>query len=245
MKTTIKVFNKMDKLSLYFGELIEQRINALPEGQVFTMALSGGSTPKAVFSFLAKHFNKQIAWGKLRLFWGDERCVPPDDKESNYRMANESLLSHVPVPESNVFRIRGENNPQKEALDYEDRVKQNVPMVNGVPVFDIFMLGMGDDGHTVSIFPDHPELFHSEKLFDVAVHPETHQQRITATGKLINHAHSVFFLVTGEAKSAVVANILNKTGDWEKFPAAMVRPANGSLYWLLDEGSALKLEEKH
>ena len=234
----------MDELSLYFGELLKQRINALPEGHTFTMVLSGGSTPKAVFSYLAKHFNKQIAWEKLRLFWGDERCVPPDDKESNYRMANESLLSHVPIPESNIFRIRGENHPQKEALAYEERVKQNVPMTDGMPVFDIFMLGMGEDGHTVSIFPDHLELFHSDKLFEVAVHPETGQQRITATGKLINHARSIVFLVTAEAKSTVVATILEKGKGREKFPASLVHPKNGELYWLLDEGAASKLDVK-
>lgn len=244
MKTTIKIFGNTDELSLYFGALVELRIKELPEGQNFTMVLSGGSTPKAVFSYLAKHFNKQIDWEKAHLFWGDERCVPPEDSESNYRMARENLLSHVPIPESNIFRIKGENYPQKEALAYEERVKQNVPMTDGVPLFDLFMLGMGDDGHTASIFPDHPELFHSEKLFDIAVHPETGQQRITATGKLINHARSIVFLVTGEAKSAVVATILEKGKGLEKFPASMVHPINGELYWLLDEGAASKLDDK-
>lgn len=244
METTIKVFSSMDELSQYFGELLRQQIDELPEGETFSMALSGGSTPKAVFRFLAEHFKEQIPWKRVQLFWGDERCVPPDDKESNYRMAKESLLSHIPIPESSVFRIKGENDPQEEALDYKKVVEQNVSMMEVMPVFDLFMLGMGDDGHTASVFPDHPELFHSDKLFEVAMHPETGQQRITATGKLINHARRVVFLVTGEAKASVLAKILIKTGDWEMLPASMVHPHHGELYWLLDEGAASKLDAR-
>lgn len=244
MGTTIKIFNNMDSLSLYFGELLKQSIDELPEGHTFSMALSGGSTPKAVFRYLAEHYKEQIAWEKVQLFWGDERCVPPDEEESNYRMAKESLLDHIPIPESNIFRIKGENHPQEEALEYKKVVEQNVSMVEVMPVFDLFMLGMGDDGHTASIFPDHPELFRSDKLFEVAVHPETGQQRITATGKLINHSRKIVFLITGEAKSSVLANVLNKTGQWEMLPAAMVKPHNGNLYWLLDEGAASKLMNK-
>ncbi len=234
----------MDELSSYFGELLKQSIAELPEGQTFSMALSGGSTPKAVFRFLVEHFKEQIPWERIQLFWGDERCVPPDDKESNYRMAKESLLDHIPIPESNIFRIKGENHPQEEALEYKKVVEQNVSMDEVMPVFDLFMLGMGDDGHTASVFPDHPELFRSDKLFEVAVHPETGQQRITATGKLINHSRRIVFLVTGKTKSSVLANILNKTGHWEMLPASMVHPLNGSLYWLLDEGAAAKLNDK-
>ncbi|HAH56978.1 MAG: 6-phosphogluconolactonase [Lentimicrobium sp.] len=243
METTIKVFNNIDELSFYFGKLLKQGVDELPEDQTFSLALSGGSTPKAVFNFLAQHFKEQVAWEKVLVFWGDERCVPPDDKESNYRMAKESLLSLVPIPELNIFRIRGENIPHTEASAYEEKVKQNVYRVDKMPVFDLFMLGMGDDGHTVSIFPDHPELFRSDKLFEVAVHPESGQQRITATGKLINHARNVVFLVTGEAKSSMVATILEKGKGWEKLPAAMVHPEKGTLYWLLDEEAASKLDE--
>lgn len=244
METTIKIFNNIDELSLYFGKLLKQSIDELPEDQTFSIALSGGSTPKAVFYFLAQHFKEQIAWEKVQLFWGDERCVPPDDKESNYRMAKESLLNHIPIPESNIFRIKGENPPTDEALEYKKVIEQHVSMVEVMPVFDLFMLGMGDDGHTASIFPDHPEVFRSDRLFEVAVHPETGQQRITATGKLINHSRRIVFLVTGEAKSSVVANILNKTGQWEMLPASMVHPHNGTLYWLLDEEAASKLKDK-
>ena len=241
MENEIKIFNTMDELSQYFGELLKQQIDELPEGETLSMALSGGSTPKAVFRFLTENFKEEIAWEKVQMFWGDERCVPPDDQESNYRMAKESLLSHIPIPESNIYRIKGENHPQEEALDYKKVVEQNVSMVEVMPVFDLFMLGMGDDGHTVSVFPDHPELFRSDRLFEVAVHPETGQQRITATGKLINHSRVIIFLVTGESKAAVLAKILNKTGDWEKFPASMVHPHNGKLFWLLDEGAASQL----
>lgn len=244
METIIKIFNSMDELSLYFGELLKEHINALPEEETFSIALSGGSTPKAVFRFIAEHFNKEIDWEKVQLFWGDERCVPPDDKESNYRMAKENLLDKVPIPEANIFRIKGENHPLEEALKYKKVVEQNVPMVEVMPVFDLFMLGMGEDGHTASVFPDHPELFRSDKLFEVAIQPETGQQRITATGRLINHSRMIVFLVTGEAKSTVAANILNKTENWRKFPASMVHPHNGKTYWLLDEEAASKLDDK-
>lgn len=244
MKNEIKICKSIDTLSQFLGELLKQRINEIPDGCYFSIALSGGSTPKAVFRFLVQHFSQQISWEKILIFWGDERCVPPNDKESNYKMAKESLLDLVPIPKSNIFRIKGENDFKKEALEYENIIKQKIPLINGVPAFDFFMLGLGTEGHTASIFPNHLELFHSEKLFDIATHPETHQNRITATGKLINHARFTVFLVTGEAKSTIVANILNQKPGWEEFPASLVQPKNGKLLWLLDEKAASKLNNK-
>jgi len=244
MKNEIKICENIDKLSRFFGEILKQRVNEIPDGHYLSIALSGGSTPKAVFQFLAQHFSQQIDWEKALIFWGDERCVPPVDNESNYKMAKESLLDFVSVPDSGIFRIKGENNPNKEALEYENIVKQKVPLINGVPSFDFFMLGIGPDGHTASIFPNHLELFHSEKLFDIATHPETHQTRITATGKLINNARFTVFLATGETKSTVVAKILEQKPGWEKLPASLVQPKNGKVLWLLDEKAASKLKNK-
>ena len=244
MTRTIKILKSSDALSLVFTKELMARINEIPDGYFFSMALSGGSTPRKVFEFLVEKYAHKINWKKVRVFWGDERCVPPDDNESNFMMAKASFLTHIPIPESNIFRIKGENDPEREAFEYENIILKNVRIINGIPAFDFFMLGLGTDGHTASIFPDHLELFHSEKLFDITSHPVTHQIRITATGKLINNARFIVFLATGEAKSAVVAKILDKKSEWENLPASLVRPENGALLWLLDEKAASNLLNK-
>ncbi|GAB1405563.1 6-phosphogluconolactonase [Lentimicrobium sp.] len=241
METIVKVFENVDHLSAYFGEMLKQHIHALPVKRGFTISLSGGSTPRAIFNYLAKHFNESIAWSNLRLFWGDERCVTPDSQESNYRMAVESLISRVAIPKSNVFRIEGEKNPPEQAKEYQQKVIQNVAMINGRPAFDLFMLGLGEDGHTASIFPNQPDLFVSEKLFEVAIQPESGQQRITATPVLINQSRNIVFLVTGESKAGMVARILKKHEGWEHLPAAHIKSINGNVYWLLDKAAASKL----
>lgn len=244
MTRTIKIVNSNDELSLVFAKELLARISEIPDGDFFSMALSGGSTPRTVFEFLTKKYSDKINWKKVLIFWGDERCVPPGDNESNFKMAKESFLSHISIPESNIFRIKGENDPKKEAFVYENIVKQKVSMINGIPAFDFFMLGLGSEGHTASIFPNRLELFHSEKLFDIASHPVTQQKRITATGKLINYARFIVFLVTGEAKSEIVAKILDKKSGWGNLPASLVHPENGELLWLLDDEAASKLLNK-
>lgn len=238
MKKHVQIFKSIADLSEYFAALITNGIENTPDGRFFSIALSGGSTPKAVFEYLATHFRDQIAWDKVQVFWSDERCVPPDSPESNYRMAKESLLDRVPIPEGQIFRIHGEIDPAAAALQYTAAAHQNLVVSNGVPIFDLLMLGLGEDGHTASIFPNNIHLFQSEQPFEVAEHPQSGQQRITVTGNTINHANAVVFIATGAGKAEMVANVLAKKAGWEKLPAALVNPEAGRLVWLLDEAAA-------
>jgi len=242
MATTTKIFKSIDELAQFFAKQIAIRIGNCPEGDFFSIALSGGSTPRAIFQYLAANFRNSIAWERLLVFWSDERCVAPDDQESNYRMTKENLLDHVPIPASNIFRIKGETDPSAEAERYAETVRQFVPSYNNIPRFDLMMLGLGEDGHTASIFPDKLNLFTSEELFVVAEHPQTKQQRVTATGTLINNSSVIVFLVTGEAKAGMVSSVLEHIAGSENLPATLVSPFKGELLWLLDEKAAGQLK---
>jgi 6-phosphogluconolactonase len=156
-------------------------------------------------------------------------------------MARENLLDHVPIPSSRIFRIRGEVNPVLEAARYAEVCHQHIGRHEGVPQADLIMLGLGEDGHTASVFPSDISLFGSDKLFEVALHPGTSQQRITMTGKVINQAKLVVFLATGESKAARVAQVINRLSGWDLLPASMVSPEYGELTWLLDHGAASRL----
>ena len=238
MDPVVKIFGNIDELAYYFAVKLESLVQANSERKTFSIALSGGSTPKKIFEYIASRFSDRLDWNKLLVFWGDERSVPPDSEESNFRMASESLLDRVPIPGSNIFRIRGEADPESEARRYSELVMSKVPMVDDIPQFDMVMLGMGDDGHTASIFPGSMHLFNSDKLFEVAVNPYSGQQRITATGKLINHARVVVFLVTGHLKAEVLSRVIERREGWEKVPASAVQPLHGELIWLLDKAAA-------
>ncbi|NNE76481.1 MAG: 6-phosphogluconolactonase [Pricia sp.] len=205
------------------------------------IALSGGSTPKIVFDELASRNISESTWQKVHFYWGDERCVSPDDTDSNYKMTVEHLLSKIKVPEKNIHRIKGENDPGHEAERYAEVLREELPQVNGIPKFDLVILGLGDDGHTASIFPHEIELWHSDALCEVAEHPESGQKRITITGKVINNAAEVAFLITGENKAEKVVEIINQQGGFNNYPANLVNPESGNLFWFLDEAAAKKL----
>jgi 6-phosphogluconolactonase len=235
------IFKSVDQLAAFFTDDLAAKINETPDGRFFSWALSGGSTPKVLFQYLAQNFRKKISWEKVLVFWSDERCVAPDDQQSNYRMTKESLLNYVPIPAANIFRIKGEADPSEESERYSEAVMQIVPSFNNIPRFDFMMLGLGEDGHTASIFPGNLHLFDSKHLFEVAEHPQTKQKRITATGNLINHSATVAFLVTGEAKSEIAYHVLGHQLGSEKLPAAQIFPNNGELLWLMDEKAAGKI----
>jgi len=242
MKRTIKIFKSIDDLSADFAQLLIKGIAEKNSNSHFTLVLSGGSTPKSIFKHLAAHFKDQISWEKVLIFWGDERCVEPENMESNYRMAKENLLDQVPIPAKNIFRIMGENEPLIELERYTEIVRQNVPIINDIPQFDLVMLGLGDDGHTASIFPGNKNLIKSNRLFEVAENPYTQQKRITATFKLINQASTVAFLVTGKSKAEKVSCLLEEKNGWKELPASMVKPIGGELVWFLDEQAAMDLD---
>ncbi len=205
------------------------------------IALSGGSTPKLIFEVLAAEYKDKIDWSRVHFYWGDERCVPPTDMDSNFGMTAELLLSKIRIPSDNIHRIKGENVPDEEAINYSKLLEEQLPKQDNIPGFDLVILGMGDDGHTASIFPHQISMWHSENNCEVATHPETGQNRITLTGKIINNAKKVAFLVTGTNKADKVREIFKSEGDFETYPAALVAPVTGDLYWFLDDEAAKEL----
>ncbi|MEP0713520.1 6-phosphogluconolactonase [Algoriphagus sp.] len=207
-------------------------------GEKIHVALSGGSTPKVIFDYIARELSEEIFWDNINFYWGDERCVPPTDTESNYKMTVDHLLSKIDMPEENIFRIQGENDPEEEAIRYGKLLNEELPTANGIPQFDLVMLGLGDDGHTVSIFPDSIQLWDAKANCVVATHPESGQKRVTITGKVVNNAKTVAFLVTGAAKAEKVKEIIKKEKDFALYPAHLVQPSDGELIWFLDEEAA-------
>ncbi len=223
-----------EEFSYQFQELTETQASV-------HVALSGGSTPKVVFDYLAAHVELEIDWSKVFFYWGDERCVAPIDSESNYKMTVDHLISKISIPKENIFRVQGENDPDAEAIRYGKVLDQSLPKANGIPQFDLVMLGMGDDGHTASIFPDSINLWDSAKNCEVATHPDSGQKRVTITGKVINNAKRVTFLVTGASKAEKVREIVKEEGNFRSYPAHLVNPASADLIWFLDEEAAKNL----
>jgi 6-phosphogluconolactonase len=213
---------------------------AVRECGLFSVALSGGNTPRTVYSLLANE-HKQLPWNSIHIFFGDERHVPPDDPESNFRMASESLLSKVPIPQNNVHRIRAEMDAEAAAMQYEQELREFFHLVDhDWPRFDLIFLGLGDDGHTASLFPGSKAL--TDELSRVTANwVEKFQTfRITLTFPVLNHASEVVFLVSGASKTRILSEVLRPGA--RKFPAQNVQPENGRLLWLVDQdaGSLLR-----
>jgi len=236
LNRTIKIFSSPYELAEKFAEeLIRMIIKSSLNKKVFKVALSGGSTPALLFSLLGDNFSKSVKWNNVHFFWGDERCVPPDSAESNYGMTKRMLFDKIDIHSSNIHRIRGEDDPEKEAIRYSREISDYTSRREGLPCFDLVILGLGEDGHTASIFPGHTESFSSDRICEVAVHPLNQMKRVTITGRIINNADSVVFLVTGLNKSSVVEDILKKGDPDHSTPAAFIVPVNGTLSWFIDE----------
>ncbi len=203
-------------------------------GKPVHVALSGGSTPLSIFKQL-KDTTLKEHWTFVRLYWVDERCVPPDHEESNYGNALKSMIQPLDLPGEHLHRIRGEEDPASEAARYGQMLSEQLPVERGVPVFDWIWLGMGEDGHTASIFPDQLHLWNSPESCAVATHPGTGQKRITLTGNVINAARRVSFLVTGEKKAPLLNEIIMKEGRYLEYPAFYVAPDSGNLEWFMDK----------
>ncbi len=226
-----QIFDTKQDLAHYFGELIYERSKTK---ETLHIALSGGSTPKAIFDVLAMNFKDKINWQKLHLYWGDERCVPPTHNESNYKMTVDHLISKVSIPKENIHRVPGEKSVKEATAYYIKELEQCLPLTNGIPQFDIMILGMGADGHTASIFPYQIELWDNEDICVAAQHPESGQDRVSLSGKVINHAKEIFFLVTGKDKATKLDEILNRKGNFKSYPASLVNNPT----WLLDKEAA-------
>jgi 6-phosphogluconolactonase len=210
----------------------------------FAVALSGGETPRAFYRLLARQqFAQKVPWRRVRLYWGDERCVPPDDSASNYGMARDAFLKHVPLSEANVYRLQGEAEPERAALAYEKELRGLAALErprSELPVFDLVLLGLGPDGHTASLFP-HSDALAVEERFCVATEAPDGSPRLTLTYPVINAARRVWFLVSGRAKAGMVAEVLEGLRAPEAVPAQGVAPLKGKLTWLLDEAAAAEL----
>ena len=209
------------------------------------IAISGGTTPKAMFALLAdptQPFLKLVPWDKLDLYWVDERSVPPTDAESNYRMTNEALLSKVPLAPERIHRMEGELDPAAAAARYESTIRNSFKLEGAeTPTFDLILLGMGDDGHTASLFP-HTEAINDLTDIVTANHvPQKDTWRITLTWPVINQGREVAFLIEGAAKAQVLHDVLLGPYQPETFPSQIIRPASGRLTLLLDFAAASKL----
>lgn len=211
---------------------------AISSSGTCAISLSGGSTPKALYGLLATpQWSAQIAWGHVHLFWGDERCVPINHPESNYGMVQRELLSRVPIPEKNIHRFPVElTEPDTIAAKYEESIHEFFG--SGVPRFDLVLLGLGENGHTASLFPHCPALKETKRLIVADWVEEVKANRLTMTLPLINAARQIVFLVSGAGKAQVLQDVLHGPQQPEQLPAQSVAPSSGKLTWLADEDAA-------
>lgn len=237
IKEEIKIFDDQDALNKAFTEFLIKLLDVYPH---INLSLSGGSTPQSLFDYWAKNHRDTIEWGRIMFFWGDERCVRPEHEMSNFGMTKKRLFNNIEGIDAKGWRrIHGENDPEEEAEWYSRILSTKVNQKNDVPTFELMMLGLGDDGHTVSIFPDQMDLWDNEDFCVVAEHPETKMKRVTMTGSVVNNSQYVVFLVTGKNKAEKVRDIIKHRKDFQDtYPAARVRPKNGYLYWFLDKDAA-------
>jgi len=206
----------------------------------FTLCLSGGSTPAAIYEMLGSKFQFSIDWKEMQLFWGDERCVPPADPASNYAMTARTLLSKLELKPAQVHRIFGEKPPEEAARAYEDELRSHFKLADGeFPRFELMLLGLGDNSHTASLFPGSPAIHEQQRLaVAVEVDDPTQRHRVSLTPPVINNSARAMFLVAGASKAQAVWNILKGPRDVDKFPAQIVAPERGDVIWLLDKAAA-------
>jgi 6-phosphogluconolactonase len=212
---------------------------AIAERSRFAVALAGGSTPKPLYELLATiPCREQVEWFRTHIFWGDERLVPPDDPRSNFRMAREALLDHVPIPAGNVHRVCTESgNPEQVAAAYEATIRQVLDSTgNTVPALDVCLLGLGENGHTASLFPGSPVLHESSRLVASEYVAEVAMWRVTMTFLLINQSRLIMFLVAGAGKAPVLRKVL-AADPKTLLPAQLVKPVDGTLLWLVDRAA--------
>lgn len=226
----------------WIASAVESAVRARGTARI---AISGGSTPKRMFQLLADPahpFRKRIDWSRLLVFWVDERCVSPDSQDSNYHLANETFLSKVPLPKENVIRIEGELEPEEAAARYESAIRNRFRLEGAeLPRFDLIVLGLGDNGHTASLFP-HSTALHEVMRLAVDNHVEAKNPwRVTLTWPVINHADRIFFLIQDASKAEVLREVLLGPYQPETLPSQLIQPESGELSLLLDRAAASKL----
>jgi 6-phosphogluconolactonase len=245
MKTKIRIFKDEENLGRAAADVFtEQASRSILERDRFLVALNGGNTPMRLFQLLATDYRDRVDWGKVHIFWGDERCVPPDDAGSSYGQARDALLSRVPIPASNVHRVRGELGPAEAANEYSIILKEFPSPPLQLPRFDLVYLGMGEDGHTASLFPGSPVDVQEPVIPVTAHYQDRPANRVTLTPTVFNSARMVVFMVTGEKKAITLAKVLSERYNPAQYPAQRINPTDGELIWLIDEEAASKLPKE-
>jgi len=233
-------FRIIDDINRAFTEYVVQLVEE--QDRNFHLALSGGSTPERWFDYLASHYRDWAGWQRIHFYWGDERCVPPNDPESNFKMTNDRLFRKIPsIHSDQIHRIGGELRPEVARDNYEQVLRKGLPLIDGHRGFDLVILGIGTDGHVASIFPDQLHLWDDKRWCVVARHPKTGQFRISLNGALINHSKNVCFLIRGAGKANIVFEII-RTMDEPTFPAQLVKPINGHLLWFMDREAGKEIQ---
>ena len=249
MKTEIRVVEDGAELAGAGADEFRGRaLEAVAAGGAFRVVLSGGSTPRSLFSLLAgEPYRAQLPWDAIHFFWGDERPVPPDHPDSNYGMARETLLSRVPVPPANVHRIPGEEEDAGAAAAAYERTLKGFFRLTGEerPRFDLVYLGLGPDGHTASLFPGTKALHEERRLVVANWIGKLYTHRITLTAPVLNAAALVVFLVAGADKAVPLKAVLEGPREPDQLPAQLVRPEGGRLVWLVDRSAAARLGSGH
>jgi 6-phosphogluconolactonase len=237
---TIRVFPASVELSHAAAELFASAVQlAVSARGRFVCALSGGGTPRAMYEMMAKSpYRETLPWSKMFFFWGDERCVPPDDAENSYNQARTAWLAHVPVPEKNIFRVMGELGPLAAAADYARQLKSVADAGLEWPRFDFVLLGLGADGHTASLFPGSVETSGVATVAVTAHYQDRPANRVSLTPDVFNTARNVVFLATGAEKAQALAATLTGAREPLKYPAQRIHLVDGNVYWLVDEAVA-------
>ena len=245
MKLDIRIFKDSEKLSQHAANIFTaQAAQAINERKRFLVVLNGGSTPTRLFQLLATEYREKIEWAKVHIFWGDERCVPPDDTGSSYGQARDTLLIHVPIPDSNVHRVNTDLEPAEASRDYSLTVSRFASPPLDVPRFDLVYLGMGEDGHTASLFPGSTVHVTEAVISVTAQYQDRPANRVTMTQLVFNQARMIVFMATGEKKAVTLAEVLSDRYNPELLPVQRIDPKNGELIWLVDESAAGKLPRR-
>jgi len=244
----LHIFPNIDQLSVSVADWMVEYVNeTLQKQDRFTLVLSGGSTPKKLNALLASDaYKNKIDWSKVHIFFGDERFVPLSDERSNAKLAYDTLLNHVNVAAENIHIMQTENiTPEDSAKNYEAILKQYFqhPTSNTQhPTFDLVLLGMGDDGHTLSLFPGKTEvIYETEKLCTSLWLESQNMHRITLTHPIVNHAAQIVFLVNGSGKAEALHEVLKDAYNPELYPSQIIKPVTGELHWFVDEAAAANL----
>ena len=245
MKPQVRIFKDLEEISRAAADLfVEQSAQSISERDQFLVALNGGSTPNRLFQLLATDSREKVDWSKVHVFWGDERCVLPDDPGSSYGQAREILLRYVPIPDANIHRVQGELGPVEASKDYALTLKQFASPLLDWPRFDLVYLGIGEDGHTASLFPGSPVDVTEPTMPVTAHYQDRPASRVTLTPVVLNRARMITFMATGEKKAQTVAEVLSDRYNPELYPAQRIQPIDGKLIWLVDQAAASKLPEK-